>query len=78
MAQRIGVNCKSCGERIEIEDEYIPGIRGSEMAAMLYQPVGKRTLDFADKAWQKTLTCGNPDCQQLHRYTGSDLRLYND
>jgi hypothetical protein len=78
MPQKIGVICKNCGERIPIEDEYIPGIRGAEMAASLYQPGGGRTLDSVNRAWQKTLLCENPDCRQTREYTGNDLLLYND
>ena len=78
MAHKIGVVCKNCGQKIQIEDEYIPGIRGTEIAASLYQPVGGRSVDFANGAWRKTLTCENPDCRQTHEYAGSDLLLYND
>ena len=78
MAHKIGVICKNCGERIQIEDEYIPGIRGTDIAASLYQMAGERTLDFVNRTWQETLICQNPDCRQTHEYTASDLRLYND
>jgi hypothetical protein len=71
VAQKIGVICKSCGERIQIDDEYIPGIRGAEIAASLYQPVAGRNLDFVNRAWQKTLICENPDCRQTHEYTAA-------
>jgi hypothetical protein len=78
VAKKIGVRCENCGERIQIEDEYIPGIRGAEISARLYQPVAVRTLDLVNTAWQKRLTCENPACQQTYTYTGSDLLLYND
>ena len=78
MAHKIGVICKNCGERIQIEDEYIPGIRGTDIAASLYQMAGERTLDFVNRTWQETLICQNPDCRQTQDYTGSDLLLYND
>ena len=78
MPLKVGVVCKDCGERIEVEDEYIPGIRGTEMAARLYQPVAGRIVDFVNRAWRKTLVCVNPDCRQTHEYTISDLLLYND
>jgi hypothetical protein len=78
MARRIGVICNSCGSAIEIEDEYVSGISGSETVARFYRPVGKMTLDFANRAWPKTLICRNPKCGQLHKYTAGDLRLYAD
>ena len=78
VARKAGVICKSCAERIEVEDGYIPGIRGAEVAARLYQPIGGRSVDFVNRAWQTTLTCENPDCRQTHEYTASDLLLYDD
>jgi hypothetical protein len=80
LAHKAGVICKTCGEAIEIEDDYIPGIRGTAIAASLYQPflpVEVRTVDFVNRAWQKTLTCGNPDCGKTHEYRGDDLLLYD-
>jgi hypothetical protein len=76
--QKIGVVCKSCEEKIPIEDEYVPGLLGAEIAARLYRPAPERVSDFANRAWQKRLSCRNPDCQQTHDYTGGDLVLYNE
>lgn len=82
MAQKVGVLCKSCGKGIEIDDEYVPGIRDAEMAASLYRPLFKaaegKTADSAIRPWQKTLTCENPDCRKTHTYRTDDLRLYDD
>jgi hypothetical protein len=78
VARKAGVICKSCGEGIEVEDEYIPGIRGAEVAASLYRSIGGRNVDFVNRAWHTTLICRNPDCRQTHEYAGSDLLLYND
>jgi hypothetical protein len=78
VAQKAGVVCKGCGDRIEVEDEYIPGIRGAEVAARLYRPSRGGSVDFVNRAWHTTLICGNPDCRQTHDYTASDLVLYND
>jgi hypothetical protein len=75
---KIGVTCKHCGKRIPVEDEYIPGVRGAELAASLYQPDGLRTSDFVNKAWQKRLSCENPGCRQTREYASSDLLLYDD
>jgi len=72
VAQKPGVLCRSCGRAIEIDDDYIPGIRGAEMAASLYGHIHKHP-----RPWQKTLTCGNPDCGKTHTYTTGDLRLYD-
>jgi hypothetical protein len=77
VAHKIGVICKSCGEKIEIEDEYIPGVRATEMA-VFYKPLGKKFADVVNVAWQKSLTCGNPDCGKTHEYRGDDLLLYDD
>gem|GEM_PF-1645181 len=52
MAQKIGVSCKHCGKRIQVEDKYVSGIRGAELAASLYQPGRLRTFDFMNRAWQ--------------------------
>ena len=84
MAQKPGVLCKSCEKGIEIDDEYIPGIRGAEMAASLYtpsyeyssKPEGKIS-DSVIRPWQKILTCANPDCARTHTYRTDDLRLYD-
>jgi hypothetical protein len=77
VAYRVGVICKSCQQPIEIEDEYIRGVRAIEMATALYQPIGKNRPDFVNVAWQETLTCGNPDCRRRHEYRGGDLLLYD-
>lgn len=78
MPQKVGVICKNCGEGIEVEDEYIPGIRGRELAASFYHLVAERIVDFVNRTWRKTLICANPECRQTHEYTGSDLLVYND
>jgi hypothetical protein len=78
MAHKIGVICKSCSEAIEVEDQYVPGIRGVEMAENLYKPMKKSGSELANRAWRKTLVCGNPGCRRPHNYDGSDLRLYRD
>jgi len=80
VAQKPGVFCKSCGKGIEIDDEYIPGIRGAEMAASLYtvsKPVDGKLVDSAIRQWQNTLTCANPDCRKTHTYGTDDLRLFD-
>jgi hypothetical protein len=81
VAQKPGVLCKSCGEGIEVDDDYLPGIRGAEMAASFYQhfsmPVKGNLVDSAIRPWQKTLTCDNPDCRKTHTYGIDDLRLYD-
>jgi predicted RNA-binding Zn-ribbon protein involved in translation (DUF1610 family) len=76
VAHKVGVICRSCGERIEIEDEYIRGVRAADMAAALYKPIGKTPPDFVAVAWEKAVTCGNPDCGRTHAYRGDDLVLY--
>jgi len=78
VALKAGVNCKSCGERIEVQDEYIPGISGSEAAAGLYQPIVGRSVDLVNRSWHTALICDNPDCRRTHEYTASDLILYSD
>jgi hypothetical protein len=85
VAQRVGVICKGCAEGIEIDDEYIPGIQGAEVAARLYSPFALKffmrsgpTLIDRNTAWEKKLTCGNPDCGETHGYRSDDLRLYDD
>ena len=81
VAQKPGVLCRSCGRGIEIDDEYIPGIRVAEMAASLYgQPksVEREIVSSLNRPWQRTLTCGNPGCGKTHTYRAEDLRLYDD
>jgi hypothetical protein len=77
VAYKVGVICRSCGRRIEIEDEYIPGIRAREMAAAFYKPVAEKFADYANTAWQQILTCGNPDCGKTDEYSGDDLLIYD-
>lgn len=72
---RVGVICRRCGSKIEIEDEYVAGVRAAEMAA-LYQPAGRKS-DVVNTAWQKTLTCGNSWCRKTFRYRREDLLLYD-
>ena len=66
---------------MEIDDDYLPGIRGAEMAASLYKPFFKategKTVDAAMRSWLKTLTCENPDCRKTYTYGTDDLRLYD-
>jgi hypothetical protein len=76
MAQKLGVFCRSCGKGIEIDDDYLPGIRGAELAARLYKHLYKPVS--AIRPWQKTLTCENPDCREAHTYGADELRLYDD
>ncbi len=75
MARKVGVICKGCARGIEIDDEYVPGIRGAEVAARLYSPFALKSPALA---WEETLTCGNPDCGETHEYSSEDLRLYNE
>ena len=70
VAHKVGVICRSCGERIEIEDEYIRGVRAADMAAALYKPIGKSPPDFVTVAWQETLTCGNGDSDETEQHSG--------
>ena len=77
VAYRVGVICRSCRRRIEIEDEYIRGIQAVEMAAALYKPVPTDFPDSVNVSWQETLTCGNPDCGRTHKYCTDDLLLYD-
>jgi len=77
VAHKVGVICKSCGERIEVEDQYIAGVPATEMA-VFYTPVRKSFAAVVNVVWQKTLTCGNPDCGKNHEYRGEDLLLYDD
>jgi hypothetical protein len=82
VALKAGVLCTSCGQGIEVDDDYLPGIRGAQMAASLYKhfskPAEGKIVDSAIRLWQKTLTCENPDCQETHTYGTDDLRLYHD
>ena len=84
MVQKVGVLCKSCGDSIEIHDEYIPGIDGTKVARLyqafwqarshrLANPGG--TGNMVRRVWQASLQCANPDCAQLHEYQAADLRL---
>jgi hypothetical protein len=71
---------------MEIDDEYIPGIRVAEMAATLYghfskhfpTSVEQEIAGSANSHWQRTLTCGDPDCGKTHTYRSGDLRLYEE
>jgi len=74
---RLGVSCKSCRCPVEVEDEYIHGIRAAEMAAALYKSVGREFSDFRNFEWRKTKICGNPGCRKTHDYTVDDLLVYN-
>jgi hypothetical protein len=77
VAYKVGVICRSCGWKIEIEDEYIRGVRAVEMAAAFYKSVTETSPDFRNMAWQETLTCGNPDGGKSDEYRGDDLLLYD-
>ena len=77
MAQKIGVICKGCGEKIPIEDEYVAGLSALQLARSLYQSGSGSISDSVTAAWRRSLDCENPDCGQTHEYTGSDLVLYN-
>ena len=74
VGRKVGVVCKSCGEEIEVEDPYIPGVRAAEMAAF-YKPI--TVANVVNEVWQKTLTCENPDCGKTYEYRSDDLRLYD-
>ena len=79
VATKLGVFCKSCGMEIELDDEYIPGVPGAEVAARLYNHLLKATKGkISDSpAWQKALICGNPGCWRTNTYATEDVRLYN-
>jgi hypothetical protein len=51
VAHKVGVICKSFGERIEVEDEYIRGVRATEMV-VFYSRVS--SLKFI--LWKKLST----------------------
>ena len=85
VAQKLGVLCKSCGKGIEIDDEYLPGIRCAQMASLygpsykhFLKPTKPGALDSTNKPWQKSLTCANPGCGKTRTYETDDLRLYDD
>lgn len=78
MFQKIGVNCKSCGERIPVEDEYVPGIGAAPLAASFYQIGTRENSASVNQVRRKSLSCENPDCRQTHNYACGDLVLYND
>src|SRR5437667_12800102 len=73
-----GVHCKSCGNEIEIDDDYVRGIRGVQMAANLYMHLSTKAKVAASRIrpWRKTLTCENPACRETHTYGTDDLCLY--
>jgi hypothetical protein len=78
VAIRIGVICRNCGGRIDVESEYIQGLPARKWrASALYGPVGRRFPDFDNMGWQETLACGNPDCRKTDRYESADLLLYD-
>ena len=78
MAGKLGVHCKSCGKEIEIDDDYVRGIRGVQMAANLYMHLSTKAKVAASRIrpWRKTLTCENPACRETHTYGTYDLCLY--
>lgn len=77
MAYKVGVICRKCGRKIEIDDEYIHGLEAAEMAARFYKPVAEKFAGFANAAWRKRLRCEHPECGKTNEYNGSDLLLYN-
>ena len=78
VAFRVGVICKSCGQVIEIEDEYIRGVPAIEMAAGFYKPVQEQFRYSLDVSRQQKVTCGNPDCGKTHEYRADDLLPYDE
>jgi hypothetical protein len=84
VAPKVGVICKGCGRGIEIDDEYVPGIRGVQFALKSQpSPPGTSLTDHLVRAlrsgaWEKTLTCGNPDCAKTYEYRSEDLRLFDE
>lgn len=76
MAFKVGVICKNCGQRVEMEEEYVQGVAATEMAAALYGPIAKSPKYSGNVAWQRTLTCGYPDCGKTHESKRDDLVLY--
>jgi hypothetical protein len=80
VAPKLGVLCKTCGKGIEIDDEYLPGIQGAELAARLYKHFDKPDEGKVETVgpWQKTLSCENPDCRETHTYGADDLRVYDE
>ena len=81
VVQKVGVLCKSCRQGIEIDDDYIPGLRTTEIAAQLYQSFQwhfprRVALGSVPRQWEKTLTCGS--CASAHTYTTSDLCLFDE
>jgi hypothetical protein len=81
VAPKLGVRCKTCGKGIEIDDDYLPGIHGAELAARLYKHFDKPDegrIVGTVSPWPKTLRCENPDCRETHTYGAGDLRLYDE
>jgi hypothetical protein len=82
VARKLGALCTRCGRGIEVDDDYVPGIRGPEIAASLYKPFLKPVeggiTSSAIQPWRRTLFCENPTCRESHIYGTDDLRLYED
>jgi hypothetical protein len=81
VAPKLGVRCKTCGKGIEIDDDYLPGIHGADLAARLYKHFDKPdegSIVGTVSPWPKTLRCENPDCRETHTYGAGDLRLYDE
>ena len=78
VAFKMGVICRSCRHEVEVQAEYVRGLRTTQMAAALYTPVKSHVPEFVNLEWLETLTCENPDCGETYRYNGNDLLLYED
>jgi hypothetical protein len=78
VACRVGVICKSCGRPIEIDDQYIRGVRAVEMVPGFYGRTAQGLADPVNLAWSQVLSCGNSGCGRTHEYQDGDLRLYEE
>ncbi len=66
---------------MEIDDEYVPGIRATEMAAVLYAGFHGDTPEASPvvkATWSRTLACAKSDCGEVHEYRSGDLLLFED
>lgn len=79
MALRIGVSCRGCGSRIEVEDQYVAGTRVADLAPVLFGHAPNPSLRGpVTDLWEKTLSCADPHCQRTSFYTREDLCLYEE